>query len=202
MNRPNSISWTIACNLIMCLTVYRLYVYFVESHCKKSVRVSSSICTHKTCIMMYLFYFILGRIVTGDIKRLVACAFSLACGIATLCIRTVCTYAHTAADGFWFSAVHTENVVIARESRHVHTFIYRIFLLSHAEQDKLIAYRARFRGTFRDSAVLRTAVCLLRSTSWGLNATNCNNADHTNCGDRPVFIGGMSWSLNTGVRYW
>jgi len=35
----------------------------------------------------------------------------------------------------------------------------------------------------------------------GLNATSCNNADHTNCGDRPVLIGGMSWSLDTGVSY-
>lgn len=27
----------------------------------------------------------------------------------------------------------------------------------------------------------------------GLNCTNCSSADHTNCGDRPVFIGGLTW---------
>jgi hypothetical protein len=107
--------------------------------------------------MIYLFYFILGRIVTGDIKRLVASVSSLACGLLTLCIRTACTYAHTAADGFLFTAVHTENIVIALI--HVHTFIYRIFVLSHTEQGRF------FRGTFRDNAVLRTAVYLLRGTS-------------------------------------
>jgi hypothetical protein len=156
----------------MGLTVYRLYVYFVESRCNKSARAPSSSLYPQNVhydVPIILFYFILGRIVTGDIKRLVASVSSLACGILTLCIRTNSLYrrTHTQQQTVFDSVQYilTENVVIARESRQVHTFIYRIFLLSHTEQGKFIAYNALFRRTFRDNAVSgrRCVYCAVRA---------------------------------------
>jgi hypothetical protein len=184
----------------MGLTVYRLYVYFVESHCNKSLRVPlSSLYPQNVHYDVTFFIFILGRIVIGDIKRLLASVSSLGCSIRTLCIRTNSLYIRTHSSRRFLIQCSTY-----RKCSYcwwVQTCTYRIFLLSHTEQGKFIEYKARFRGTFRDNAVLRTAVWLLRGTSWGLNATNCNSADHTKCGDRPVLIGGMFWSLDTGVRY-